>query len=128
MHLVRDLLDNEVFDVKNRRMGKVDGIVLVMRRGQPPRVAAIELGLSALGRRISRTLGRWATTIERRLGVSDGAPVRVDVDRIEHIGIDVRTNVDGSRTNAFAWEKWIDGVLVCHIPGSGHGVPEEERK
>lgn len=128
MHLVRDLLDNEVFDVKNRRMGKVDGIVLVMRRGQPPRVAGIELGLSVIGRRISRRLGRWLSRLERRLGVGDGAPVRVDLERVEHIGIDVRTSVDASRTDAFSWEKWIDSVLVCRIPGSGRGVPEEQRK
>lgn len=128
MNLVRDLLDNEVFDVRNRRMGKVDGIVLVMRRGEPPRVAAIELGLSVIGRRISRRLGQWLTRLEKRLGIGDGAPVRVALERIEHIGIDVRTNVDASRTDAYAWEKWIDGVLVCHIPGSGQGVPEGERK
>ena len=48
MHLVRDLLDNQVCDARNRKMGKVDGIVLVLRQGRPPRVAAIELGMSTL--------------------------------------------------------------------------------
>lgn len=128
MRLVRDLLDNEVRDVMDRRLGRVDGIVVVMRRGRPPRVASIELGLPISARRISRRLGDWIARLERRLGVRDAAAVRIDLDRIERIGIDVHTNVDGSRTEAYAWEQWIDRVLICRIPGSGRGVPGEEKK
>jgi sporulation protein YlmC with PRC-barrel domain len=128
MHLARDLLDNQVYDVKNRRIGRVDGIVIVPRRGKVPRVSRIELGLPVLARRVSRRLADWLARLEERLGIGDGTPVRIDLDRIEHIGIDVHTTVDASRTDAYAWEMWIDRVLVCRIPGSGRGVPGTEEK
>jgi hypothetical protein len=128
MHLVRDLLDNQVHDLKDRRIGKVDGIVLVMRRGKPPRVESIELGMPTLCARINRRLGAWLSHLERRLGVGDGTPVRIAMDRVERIGIDVHTNIDASRTNVYAWEAWIDRVLICRIPGAGEGVPDEEKK
>jgi hypothetical protein len=50
------------------------------------------------------------------------------MDRIASAGIDVRTTIDADRTEVFAWERWIDHVLICRIPGSGRGVPEKERK
>lgn len=128
MQLVRDLLDNQVYDRQGRRIGKVDGIRLVMRRGKPPRVDAIELGLSTLGARIHRRLGAWLSHLERRLGVGDGTPVSIPMEHVERIGIDVHTDIDGSRTDVYAWEAWIDRVLICHIPGAGEGVPDEEKK
>ena len=36
--LVRDILDNQLLDATNQNAGKVDGIVLEMRPGEPTRV------------------------------------------------------------------------------------------
>jgi sporulation protein YlmC with PRC-barrel domain len=126
MHLVRDLLDNQVRDEQNRRMGKVDGIVLVLRQGRPPRVAAIELGMSTLLGRISHRLGSLATRLERRWGISDGEPLRIPFNKIESIGIDVTVKVDAVRTTVYDWERWIRRVLIERIPvpGGGRDAPE----
>ena len=128
MHLVRDLLDNQVRDERNRRMGKVDGIVLVVRQGRPPRVAAIELGMSTLLARISVRLGRLAARLERQWGITDGEPVRIPFDKIESIGIDVRVNLNADRTTVYDWERWIRRVLIERIPvrGGGRDAPEGE--
>jgi sporulation protein YlmC with PRC-barrel domain len=130
MHLVRDLLDNQVCDARNRKMGKVDGIVLVLRQGRPPRVAAIELGMSTLLCRISDRLGHFAARLERRWGITSGEPVRIPLDKIERVGIDVRADVDADRTTVYDWERWLDRVLIQRIPipGGGSGEPEAEKK
>jgi hypothetical protein len=127
MHLSRDLLDNQVCDRANHRMGKVDGIVLALRRGRPPRVAALELGTSTLLGRISRRLGTWAAGLERRLRVGDGEPQRIDVDRIVKVGINVMVDIDADRTKVYDWERWLARALG-RIPGAGSGRPEAERK
>jgi hypothetical protein len=130
MHLVRDLLDNQVRDEKDRPMGKVDGIVLVLRQGRPPRVAAIELGMSTLLGRISPRLGRLASRLERRWGITDGEPVRIPLNKIDSIGIDVKVNVDADRTTVYDWERWIRRALIERIPvpGGGRGAPDAEGK
>lgn len=126
MHLVRDLLDNQVRDERNRRMGKVDGIVLVLRQGRPPRVAAIELGMSTLLGRINHRLGALAARLERRWGITDGEPLRIPFNEIESIGIDVKVKVAADQTTVYDWERWLRRVLIerIPIPGGGHDAPE----
>jgi hypothetical protein len=121
MHLVRDLLDNQVNDARDRKMGKVDGIILVLRQGKPPKVAAIELGMSTLLCRISDRLGLFAARLERRWGITDGEPVRIPFGKIDRIGIDVRVKVDADRTTVYDWERWICRVLIEKIPVPGGG-------
>ncbi|HVD91510.1 MAG TPA: hypothetical protein VNC21_04490 [Vicinamibacterales bacterium] len=121
MHLVRDLLDNQVNDKRDRKMGKVDGIILVLREGKPPKVEAIELGMSTLLSRISDRLGRFAARLEQRWGITDGEPVRIPVRKIERIGIDVRVKVDADRTTVYDWERWIRRVIIEKIPVPGGG-------
>ena len=52
MRLVHDLLDIQILDARRRRAGKVDDILLEIRTGQPPRVAAIEIDALTLARRL----------------------------------------------------------------------------
>jgi len=118
MQLARDLLDNQVLDREDKKMGKVDDVVLVVRRGKPPRVAAIELGVSTLLNRIYEGLGR----------ISAEPPVRIDIVRIQKAGINVQADVYADRTHVYAWERWIRRVFIGYIPGHGSGGPEEEKK
>ncbi len=58
IHLIRDVLDDQMIDKKKRKIGKVDGIVVELRKDKPPRVAYIENGMSVAANRISSRLGR----------------------------------------------------------------------
>ena len=77
MDLVRDLLDKRVVDRNGRDMGRVDRIVLQPRPDEPPRVAAIEIGPSALFDRLNSVLGCVARTLECAFGLADRRPLRV---------------------------------------------------
>jgi len=128
MQLARDLLDNQVLDREGRKMGKEDDNVLVVRRGKPPRITAIELGLSTLLDRIHPGLGDWGLRLERRWKVSADTPVRIDIDRLKNAGINVHADIDANRTAVYAWERWIGRVIIGRIPGHGRGGPEEKTK
>jgi hypothetical protein len=117
--LIADVLDKQVIDRDRRPMGKVDGIVILVRqRHLPPRVAALELGLATAANRLHPRLASWAQRIERWLGVHDGSPTRVSFDRLISSGIDVHVDIDARRTSALVWEIWWKRVLQ-HIPGAG---------
>jgi len=92
MELVHDLLDSLVVDRHGREMGRVDGIVLHLPDGAPPRVARIEIGPAVLAHRLRPTFGRWVAGLEYALGIAEGRPVQIPlgdiVDMRDHIRVD----------------------------------------
>jgi hypothetical protein len=118
MELVRDVLDNQVHDANDCKIGKVDGIVVVLRKGRAPRVVALELGMVTLAHRIHRGLGDWLERLERRLGITKSEPVRILFEHLVETGIDVKVDIDGKRTGALKWEDWLRKNVIDRIPGS----------
>ena len=92
LDLVRDVLDKKVLDRYGREMGRVDGVVIEIA-GSAARVAAIEIGSSTLARRVAGFLGRWASGLERALGIDAGRPLRIPfsavLDVTHHVRVDV---------------------------------------
>ncbi|HEY0378055.1 MAG TPA: hypothetical protein VGC87_14150 [Pyrinomonadaceae bacterium] len=119
VHLIRDVLDNQLMDREKCPMGKVDGIVLVLRKGKPPRLAYIEVGTSTLAHRLSTRLGKLAERVGRRWGVRGGEPFRIPWTKVRDVGIDVEVDLDASETPVLDWEKWLNERVVGHIPGGG---------
>jgi len=118
LHLFRDLLDKQLVDGEDRPLGKADGVVFEIRADGPPRLVAVEVGASAVLRRVSRRLAEASARIARRLGVGSGEPLRVDPERFVHFGKEVKVDIDAPRTAAYAWERWLRRTLIGRIPGS----------
>jgi hypothetical protein len=118
VRLVRDLLDNQLVDVTDTNAGKVDGIVLELRPGAPPRVVGVEIGPVALGRRLNRRLGGWTARIDRHFGEGRGAPIRIPITRIAFESPSLRLDLAAERTPIFAIEHWLRRKIVCRIPGA----------
>jgi sporulation protein YlmC with PRC-barrel domain len=114
--VVRDILDKPVVDRNGREMGRVDGIVLDQRTGEPPRLSAVLIGPSVLGSRLHPTIGRWVAALERGLGVDQGRPVRVDFDDIKAIDGDVTIDLAIGDTTAGIVEQRLRAWLL-KIPG-----------
>jgi hypothetical protein len=119
LHLFRDLLDKQLVDRENRPLGKADGVLFEIRADAPPRLVAIEVGSAAMLRRVSERLADAVERLARRLGVGSGEPLRVDPEKIVHFGNDVQVDLDGPRTLAYAWERWLKKTLIARIPGNG---------
>jgi hypothetical protein len=115
--LIGGILDDQMYDVNGRNAGKVDGIVVVVRKNKPPRVEGIESGFAVLAARIGRPLERLAVAIGRRLGVRKHPRYRIDwshVTRVESLG--VHLDLDCNRTEIYAWERWLREHIIKRIP------------
>jgi hypothetical protein len=116
--LVRDVLDKQIEDKNKVKIGKVDGVIIALRKGRAPRVIALELGVVTVANRISVRLGRWVARLEQRLGIAKTEPVRILFEHVTKTGIDVEVDIDGERIGALAWEDWLRDHIINPIPGS----------
>ena len=118
MDLVRDVLDKQLRDRNERNMGKVDGIVLELCDGAPPRVAYLEVGPPVVARRLGERLSAWVSRLDRRFGEGRGVAYRIPWTLVRPGVIDLDVNVDAEHTPAFAFEHWLRRTIVCRIPGA----------
>jgi hypothetical protein len=120
LDLVRDLLDVQVIDNRRCRIGRVDGVLLDVRRGRPPRVAALEIGAVTLVRRVHPRLARWLRAVAIRWLPVSMAPVRVPLALARDVGIDLEVDVDAhADRRMLRLEKWLIRRVVRRLPGSG---------
>jgi sporulation protein YlmC with PRC-barrel domain len=116
VELGRQILDQQLVDSNDLNMGKVDGIVLELRDGRPPRVAAILTGGHLLARRLHpriESLARWLT---RRWGPGPIEPLRIPWSKVKKIGVDVKVDVSADR--GMPWEHWARDHILRWIPGA----------
>jgi len=104
-HVVADILDKQIVDAKKLNLGKVDGIVLVLRKDKPPRVAAIEVGTGAALRRF----GKWA----ERFNLSR---YRIPWSKVKKVDISVELDFDASDSPPLSWEHWIRDHIILKVP------------
>jgi sporulation protein YlmC with PRC-barrel domain len=118
VNLTRDILDQQVVDRTGQRLGKVDGVILELRDGEPPRVAAIEIGPVTLTRRIHPRLAEWLGGWLRRHGPRTDGTLRIPWSKVRAIGVDLRVDLVADGTPARAWEDWLREHVIRRIPGS----------
>ncbi|HEY9641792.1 MAG TPA: hypothetical protein V6C57_14990 [Coleofasciculaceae cyanobacterium] len=117
MDVIRDVLDNQVVDRNQRKMGKVDGIIVELRDGQPPRLAYLEIGATTLAHRLHPRLQRWVAALESKWGAKRSEPFRIPWSQVRDIGIDVDVDVEAEHTPALAYEIWLRDHVTRRIPG-----------
>jgi sporulation protein YlmC with PRC-barrel domain len=118
MHCVADILDKQIVDVDGQKAGKVDGIVMELRDGAPPKLTYLEVSPITLIRRVSTTLARWYALLDRRLGPDRGVPYRIPWTRARPDGPTLRVDFRARETPIFAAETWVRDRIVAHIPWS----------
>ncbi|AZO36819.1 hypothetical protein EOA27_03425 [Mesorhizobium sp. M2A.F.Ca.ET.037.01.1.1] len=119
MQLLRDILDKQVVDREQVKIGKVDSIVAELTPGKQPSVSAVELGSIALARRLGSAPARWTAKLAARLsGKQQARPHRIAWDKVRDIGVDLEFEIDVRRTRIFAWQDWLREHVVGRIPGA----------
>jgi hypothetical protein len=117
MELIRDCLDKQLVDQNNSNMGKCDGIVMRIGNGQPE-ITHIELGSVTRARRLHPRLGKWVADLVQRWGLAAHDPFRVPWSKVVVTGVTVTVGLEGEKTPAFAWEKWLRRNVIGKIPGA----------
>lgn len=117
MDLIRDFLDRKVVDRHGREMGRVDSIVLELRKDAAPRVVAIEIGPAVLAHRIHPALGRLVAAFEHVFKVDEGRPVRLPLSSVLEFDPHIKVDVAFGETAAATIEQNLRRI-VTRLPGS----------
>ena len=117
MDVATIMLDKHIVDRNGHELGRVDGIVLEVRPGEPPKLTDILIGASALGCRVNPIVGRWVHALEHALGLGSVRPIHVDCTRIEEIDDKIKIDLSASDTTADVVERRIRTWLL-KLPGS----------
>jgi len=118
MHLVADVLDEQLRDSKGRQAGRIDGIVIELRDDKPPRLAYIEVSPITLLSRFNRRFAHWYARHDRRLGEGRGVAIRIPWSRLKRDGPAFVMDIDAESTPIFALEDVLRRKIVERIPGS----------
>ncbi|MEZ2126264.1 MULTISPECIES: hypothetical protein [unclassified Sinorhizobium] len=111
MQLIRDVLDKQLVDKTQVRIGRADGIILRAEVGRPPKVEAIELGRSTLIRRLLVGMGLRTPAHHPNRGY------RISWSKVTDVGVDVTVDVDHRETPLEQWEEWLRRNVMRRIPG-----------
>jgi hypothetical protein len=117
VQLVRDVLDKQVRDRRGVEMGRVDGVLLEIREGRPPRVECLEVGGPVPWQRIGPRLARWIAALRRHVGPTRTEPTRLAWDAVVRKDNQWLADVDVRQTPAHAWEEWLQDRLVRRLGG-----------
>lgn len=116
MDIGREILDQQLVDRTGVNIGKVDGVVLELRDGLPPRVAAVLTGGHLLARRLHPWIEAWTRLLTRGWGPRSHNPLRIPWSKVTKIGVDVRVDLDAQ--DALPWEHWVRDRIIGRIPGA----------
>lgn len=117
LSLVQDVLDAQLVDRHEEKIGRVDGVLLELRDDELPRVATILVGGAIRAERI----GRWMSWLRRtRRAVrrrGDENTSRIPFGAVRRVGDTVQLDVEGETLPSGHLERWLAEHVVCHIPG-----------
>lgn len=114
--LVSEILDNQLVDRDKLNLGKIDGIAIHVAHGKQPRVTHLESGALILARRLGPRWERFVAFMTRHFGVRKNPIFRVPWSKVTKTGIDIHIDIDGVKSDAFAWEHWLDNHLIGRLP------------
>ncbi len=118
LHLVHDVQDAQLLDRHHDKIGRVDGLLLALEDGRPPRVATILVGGRVRDERIGAPV-RWFMQLLRTLvDVKSDGISRIPFSAVREISHVVEVDVDGADLASQHVERWLCDHVVRHIPGA----------
>ena len=116
--LVHDVLDIQLVDRHDEKIGRVDALVLEAADGAPLIVRTILAGGPVRQERI----GRWAVWIGRLLRGSRHSAVSgvsaIPFSAVQRIAESITVDVDGGMLPSGQTERWLRHTVVAKIAGS----------
>lgn len=117
LDLRHDVQDALLQDRTGENIGRCDVLLLELRDGQPPRVAAVLIGGPVRRERV----GRWVTALARlfhRSGDHSQGVSRIPFSRVKAIGHTVQLDVRRDELPSEHVERWLTRNVIGRIPGA----------
>jgi hypothetical protein len=119
MHVIRELLDAQLVDRDEERLGRVDGIIAESDGDGPLRITQLELGFVTIAARFYEHMGRLAERIHKRWSVRRSARYHIPWSAvIEVTKHHAKVDLCVEDTVAFDWERWLRNHVIGKIPGA----------
>jgi hypothetical protein len=117
VHLSHHVIDTQLVDRHQQKIGRVDELLLELEEGKPPRVATIVIGGAARARRV----GRWMVALHRAIHAVFGHGAvresRVPFEAVRCIADTIELDVEGNVLDATRFERWLAEHIISRIPG-----------
>ncbi|HET9797305.1 MAG TPA: hypothetical protein VFP90_04930 [Gemmatimonadaceae bacterium] len=119
VHLAHEVVDSQLVDRHEQKIGRVDALLLEVEEGKPMRVATIVIGAAARARRV----GGWFAAARRALravvGIRGEHESRVPFSAVRRIGDTIQLDVEEKALESEHLERWLGEHVICRIPGAG---------
>jgi sporulation protein YlmC with PRC-barrel domain len=119
VQLAHEVLDAQLVDHVQEKIGRVDALLLELEEGRPPRVATIVIGGAVRAERV----GRWFVALRRALravfGQREEHVSHIPFDKVRRIGDTIELDVEEQSLESEHRERWLKEHVICRIPGAG---------
>lgn len=119
LRLSHDVIDAQVVDRHQKKIGRVDELLLELEEGKPPRVATIVIGGAARARRLGAWMVGCRHAVHALFGRREEHESRVPFDAVRCVADTIELDVDGDALESTHLERWLATNVVCRIPGAG---------
>ena len=117
VHLSHDVIDSQLVDRHQEKIGRIDELLLELEDGKPPRVATIVIGGAARARRVGRWLLACHRAVHVLLGHREEQESRVPFEQVRRIADTIELDVEGDALASMRLERWLATHIVRRIPG-----------
>jgi hypothetical protein len=118
VHLSRNVIDTQLVDRHQQKIGRIDELLLELEEGKPPRVATIVISGAARARRV----GGWMLACHRALHALFGQrgehESHVPFEAVRCIADTIELDVEGRTLESMHLERWLASHVICRIPGA----------
>jgi len=121
VHLAHEVVDSQLVDRHERKIGRVDALLLELEEGQPLRVATIVIGAAARADRIGRWFAAPRRAVRALLGMRTEHESRVPFSAVRRIADTIQLDVEERTLESEHLERWLSDHVVCRIPGASGG-------
>ena len=118
VHLSRNVIDTQLVDRHQQKIGRIDELLIELEDGKPPRVATIVIGGAARARRVGRWMLACHRAVHRLFGQREEHASHVPFGAVRCIADTIELDVEGDTLESMHLEHWLATHVICPIPGA----------
>ena len=118
LRLFHDVIDAQLVDRHQEKIGRVDELLLELEEGKPPRVATIVIGGAARARRVGRWMVACHRAVHALFGQREEHKSRVQFEAVRCIADTIEVDVEADALDSMHLEQWLATHIICRIPGA----------